>query len=219
MSITGIIFFGDSVLAGTGASERELGCSKLVKDALTIPVSLKARNWNTSWDGLDRLEADVLKQSAFSHVVILFGNNDCWLQAPDQPKIPLEFFSENIIKMAKRIKNNGQTPILCTLQPIDVPRFTMQFQELLEFQKKSQKNILQFQQMYSAKIQQLAIAGEILFIDIRSPLEKCPEDTIAIDGIHPNDRGHRLIAQTFLKNFKQWDNSLMIPNQLQDSIA
>ena len=210
MGINGIIFFGDSVLAGTGASARELGCAKLIKESLNIPVSLKARNWNTSQDGLERLDQDVLKQPHLSHVVVLFGNNDCWLAGPNEPKVSLSKFIENIDFMTEQMKKNSQTPILCTLQPIDIQRFTKQFPELLEFQKAMNQDISQLQKHYSNEIKKKCTQQQILFIDLRSDLESFAQEIIAMDGIHPNDKGHKAIASIMLNYFKKMDPSLKI---------
>jgi acyl-CoA thioesterase I len=215
MKISGVIFFGDSVLAGTGASARELGCAKLVKDYVSIPVSLKARNWNTSKDALARLEQDVLKQTSFSHVVILFGNNDCWLEGPDKPKIPLVDFIENMQIIIEKILSNGQTPILSTLQLIDIERFVLQFPELLGYEKKSRLDIAQFQEIYNQEILKISEAKRILLVDIRTPLKIASQnkDLIALDGIHPNDYGHQIIAEEITAFLKRLDPATQNLNQ------
>jgi len=208
MKITGVICFGDSIIAGTGASERELGCAKLIKTALSIPVSLRGRNWNTSQDGLERIEKDVIKQENYSHVVILFGNNDCWLTGPDQPKVSLEQFRRNMADIAKRVKSNNQIPILCNLQPLDPQRFSNQFPELFQFQRSLRLDPAQLQKQYSEEIQHLASDMNIAWVNIRKELESCPEEVIASDGLHPNDKGHNLIAFSIITALKCLDPSL-----------
>lgn len=207
--ITGLIFFGDSVLAGTGASEREKGCAKIVKDSLSIPASLKGRNWNTSQDGLDRLEQDVIKQKSFSHVIILFGNNDCWLMEPGQPKINIERFRENMRSIVNRVNSNKQIPILCTLQPIDFKRFSsIKSQELLAFGKNIELNPEELQKQYSRSIFDLANDLKVCCVDLRAKLEASTEDVIALDGIHPNDKGHTIIASSIMSFLNSLDSTL-----------
>ncbi|GEM_PF-983035 len=208
MKITGVICFGDSIIAGTGASERELGCAKLIKTALSVPVSLRGRNWNTSQDGLERIKEDVLRQESYSHVIVLFGNNDCWLVGPNQPKISLEKFRENIIGITERIKSNNQIPVLCNLQPIDSQRFSNQFPELFEYQKSLRFDPTQLQKQYSEEIQHLADDMKITWINIRKELESCLEEAIASDGLHPNNKGHNLIANSIITVLKRLDPSL-----------
>lgn len=215
MDIKGIVFFGDSILAGTGASQRENGCAKLVKESLFIPVSLKGRNWNTSVDALNRLELDVLKQNQFSHIFILFGNNDCWLKQPNMSNVSIEQFESNIKMIIGRIKLNHQIPVLINLQPIDVKRFTRIFPELIEFEKKSKTNICALQKNYSDKLIETANCENIAYIDIRTVLENANCDVLAFDGIHLNDEGHKIIAKEIINYLKRLDNSLKVKEDLQ----
>lgn len=208
--MNGLIIFGDSVLAGTGASDRELGCAKLVKSALKIPVSLRARNWNTSRDGLDRLEEDVIKQPQFSHVLILFGNNDGWLIGPGQHKVPLEEFRENLFELLSRIKNNNQFPLLCNLQLIDQTTFMRKFPELNEYRKCMKLTAEQIHSQYSDAIGEVANKSGFDLIDIRSRLKHSPEKYITEDGIHPNDEGHKIIADVILQYIQKVDGTLTI---------
>lgn len=210
MTVSGIIFFGDSVFAGTGASQRELGCAKLVKDSISIPVSLKSRNWNTSQDGLDRLEQDVIKQQLLSHVIILFGNNDCWLIDSGQPKINIEQFEENMRSIVDQVNSNKQIPILCTLQPIDFKRFSsIKSPELLTFRKDVSLNPEELQKQYSKSVFDLANDLGIYCLDLRTKLEASAEDVIAPDGIHPNDKGHRIIASSVISFLNNLDSALL----------
>ena len=103
--ITGIILFGDSVLCGTGASCRQYGCGKLLKYSLSnMPVLIKGRNRDTTRDGLERLQTNVLDQESYSHVIVLFGNNDCRLVEQNKPSISLEEYKSNLHKMIQHIK-------------------------------------------------------------------------------------------------------------------
>jgi len=208
MSVRGIICFGDSIIAGTGASERERSCTKLIKGSVTVPVSLKGRNWNTSQDGLDRLEQDVLSLKDRTHVVILFGNNDCWFVAKATPKLSMEQFGNNMKEIVRRIVSNGQKAILCNLQPIDFVRLSRLYPELIDFQKDTETSPSRLQEQYSLEIGRLANELSAGIIDIRSSLIASPSEVIASDGIHPNDEGHRIIASTVLEYFTKEDSSV-----------
>jgi lysophospholipase L1-like esterase len=194
MVITGLILFGDSILAGTGASQREWACSKLIKSLINVPVSLRGRNWNTSQDGLDRLEDDVLSQKQFSHTLILFGNNDSRLIAPSQHMVPLEQYHANMLTMVQRIKGNGQFPILCNLQLLDEDLFAKTFPDANQYREVMGIGISGLHQLYSDEIKKIADESETAFLDIRSSLKKSKENVVAADGMHPNDLGHKIIA-------------------------
>ena len=203
MAITGLILFGDSILAGTGASQRELACSKLIKSLIRVPVSLRGRNWNTSQDGLDRLEEDVLSQKQYSHVLILFGNNDSRLIAPSQHMVPLEQFHVNMLTMVRKIKANGQWPMLCNLQLLDENLFSTTFPEADKYRESMGIGISALHQLYSDEIKKIADESDAAFVDIRSPLKKSKENTIALDGMHPNDQGHKIIAASIVAFLSQ----------------
>ncbi len=211
-AINGVIFFGDSVLAGTGASERESSCAKLVKCALKIPVSLRSRNWNTTRDGLDRLEVDVLQQAQFSHVVILFGNNDSWLATSGQSKVPQGEFRKNLLELIGRIKSNQQTSLLCNLQLINEAAFLQRFPELVSYCKDMSITAEKIQDQYNNLIEGVAKASDIKLINIRSKLKKFPGNSIADDGIHPNDQGHKIIADLILQTLQELDPTIKIHN-------
>jgi lysophospholipase L1-like esterase len=196
--MSGVLFFGDSVLAGTGASARELGCAKLVKGAAGVPVSLRARNWNTSIDALNRLEGDVLRQSKFAYVVVLFGNNDCWLVGRKCHKVSLDQFCENMITIADRIKANGQVPLLCNLQPIDQNALIKTHSDTSQYWKEGDDSPEEIQQKYSAAIEDMSVRRQLQLVNIRRSLKNCTENVVASDGLHPNDKGHSVIANEIL---------------------
>ncbi len=205
MAIKGLILFGDSILAGTGASDRHLCCAKLIKSALTIPISLRARNWNTSEDGLRRLENDVIMQHEFSHVLILFGNNDCWFSPKGHPQITLEQMKKNLMEMGLRINDNNQTPIFCNLQPIDSVRLFKARPDLKQCQESGYPNSVLLQEQYNDEIENVATEMKFKWIDIRTDLEKKMDKVMAPDGLHPNNEGHRIIAHNILEFLKTLD--------------
>ncbi len=205
MTVTGVILFGDSILAGTGATERDLGCAKIIKKNLSIPVSLKARNWNTSEDGLKRIDNDVIAQAGLSHVIILFGNNDCWVTEQEKAKVPIEEFKQNLIQIAKRIKANNQVPVLANLQPIDSGQLFKVKPDLLDYRSKIKYDPAAWQAQYSQMVESVATELGSDWVDIRTALKAQSDLVIAADGLHPNDQGHKIIADEILKYFKRID--------------
>lgn len=205
MTITGVIFFGDSILAGTGASDRDSGCAKIVKNHLSVPVSLKARNWNTSEDGLKRIDNDVISQPELSHVIILFGNNDCWVTEQGAPKVPIEDFKKNLIEIARRIRTNNQVPIILNLQPIDADRLFKIRPDFLNYRDKVESDPAAWQAEYNQMVESVATELKNDFIDIRAALKLRADLVVAADGLHPNDQGHKIIAGEILRYFKRID--------------
>lgn len=204
--VSGVICFGDSILAGTGALSRENGCVKRLKKSLKIPVSIKGVNRHTSQDGLLRLTQDVIEQKHLSHVVILFGNNDCRLTESGQSVISSDRFLANLEEMANRIRQNKQTPLFCNLQPIDARKL---FKFAPEFEKHG-VDPESLQKKYSVLVEEFAKRNGYVMIDIRTSLENRKAEVVAEDGLHPNDFGHELIARKILQSLQELDPSLEI---------
>ncbi len=217
--VNGVILFGDSVLAGTGASDRQLGCAKLVKQVLPVPVSIRSRNRDTSKIGLERIDTDVLQQREYSHVVILFGNNDCWLDESGNPQTSTDEFIENLRQMAVRIRGNSQVPLFCNLQPIDNASFFKTFPEYMKFCYSTKLKLDPFlwQKKYSDDIELLCNYERIGLIDIRSKLTQQITSTISTDGIHPTDSGHRMMSERILKALYKLDLTLTMQKGLHKS--
>ena len=80
---------------------------------------------------LERLEKDVLMEKP-SIVLIGIGGNDCnfrWAEVAEAPldthtaAVPLNLYMDNIKTIISRVKEEGITPILLTLPPLDPVRY------------------------------------------------------------------------------------------------
>ncbi len=202
--INKVILFGDSVLFGTGASGRNLGCGRILKTLLPrIPVIIKGRNRDTTKDALQRIDKDVLDDKDSAAVIILFGNNDCRLQGIDKPVVSLFEYEDNLSRIIARIKSNKKIPILSNLQPID----SLIFHKTLPGMKKLMASInspKEWQREYSLACGKVAARENIRLADIMTLLEERGNGVLAADGLHPNDEGHRLIAQKFLEVLEEY---------------
>lgn len=202
--INKVILFGDSVLFGAGASGRNLGCGRILKTLLPrIPVIIKGINRDTTKDALQRLNADVLEDKENAAVIILFGNNDCRLQDIDKPAVSLLEYEDNLSRIIARIKLNKKIPILSNLQPID----SLIFHKTLPDMKEFMVNIdspKAWQREYSLACGKVAARKNIRLADIMTLLDERGNGVLAADGLHPNDEGHRLIAQKFLEVLEEY---------------
>lgn len=202
--IKGLILFGDSVFFGIGASNRDLGCGRLLKDMLAVPVLIKSRSQDTSLDALTRISVCRWDKNIFSHVIIMFGNNDCRLVDINKSKVELEEYKNNLQIIATRLQENGFVSLIANLQPIDDDGFRKclsisQYSILSATQSLTNETPYSWQKRYSDACIEAANNVGISLIDIRTPLEKADQEIMAGDGLHPNDLGHRLIAETISK--------------------
>lgn len=200
-NIKGIILFGDSVFFGAGASHRNFGCGRLLKKKLNKPVLIKSRNKDTTQDGLLRLRREVINEEAFSHVIVMFGNNDCRLIDIDKAQINLCVYQNNLKKIINEIRSSKKIPFLVNLQPINSDIFLQslgckQRNIVVETQQIAKHNPYSWQKSYSDVCSDVAKTELVTFIDIRTPLERDLNEVLAGDGLHPNDMGHQIIAET-----------------------
>lgn len=193
--MSGLVCFGDSVLAGNGATSRERGCAKLIKSSIGIPTALKGRNWNTTVDALERINADVLRDN-YSHVLILFGNNDSWLTGANKTKVDFDLFVRNMNLIIDAILENDQVPLCFNFQPVDFEVFIQEFPEIAEYRAGMMDTLEGVRDKYMQAIHNICERRELPLVDIASPLKASHVNVIADDGIHPNDEGHKIIAET-----------------------
>ncbi|MFC1674885.1 SGNH/GDSL hydrolase family protein [Candidatus Omnitrophota bacterium] len=196
--LNGVICFGDSVIFGTGASSRSCGCGRVLRSLLQVPVLIKGRNNDTSRDGLRRLRSDVLNRDGYSHVIILFGNNDCRLFDVDTPNIDSRKYKENIIKMIHAIKEKGKDPFISNLQPITSSGFTKSLPQMKQLMKNI-KSPSDWHKSYSDALKEIAQVCNVKLVDIFNVLKSRMPNVICEDGLHPNDLGHKIIAEEFKK--------------------
>ena len=162
---------------------------------------------NTSAQGLARMEAGMPNEGGIA--VIEFGGNDCdldWKAASEQPdfpqegKVPLKVFGENLKKMIACAKNAGLSPMLVTPPPLVSKRYfdwvsrNLSAERILEYLG-DVEHIYRWQERYALMIRNVARAENVRLLDIRDAFLASPRmtDLICIDGIHPNEKGHAML--------------------------
>ncbi len=197
--MTGLILYGDSVFFGYGASNKNMGCGRQLKTLLSVPVIIKARNNITTQDALTGLQNNALSgYNKYSDVIILFGNNDCRLIGIDTPKISLKEYKNNLIEIINLITSCGKKCYISNLQPINDAQVIRVDEEIRKNMKKIKSPYLWHRQ-YSDTCEEAARTCNIPLIDIRTPLENASKGIFFIDGMHPNDAGHEIIAQVLYR--------------------
>ena len=217
MQITGLIFFGDSVFSGAGTSNRQYGCAKIVKNSLNIDVSIRGKHRYTSKKALEGMFDGVLLRKEYSHVVVIFGNNDSWFNQYGKPRIDLENFEKNMTTIVSSIRDNGQMLALCNLQPIDAKKFLNHFPQYVEICKKNRIEPFLWHKNYNGVIEKISKLLNVPLIDIRSQLERLNVDVVADDGLHPNDSGHRIIADSILATLCRIDKTLQVSTRYKNN--
>lgn len=214
-----ITVWGDSILKGVALGEDgkyhvlENSCGALFSKKNNIELTNRSRFGCTSVKGRSILHADLEKGVQADAVLIEYGGNDCnfdWSKisaAPDEthlPVTPVGQFMNEMQLMIDETRKNGFEPLLMTLPPLDHRRFFRTVCRGL-----NARNILhwlgnafaiyRWQENYSDAVAELALQNHCGLIDVRSAFltTKNYEAMICDDGMHPNENGHRLMAEVF----------------------
>lgn len=211
-----VCLFGDSVAKGVifDSIRRKY---RVIKDCFAASMEtqehLRVTNYSkfgcTITKGRELLERHAAELSSYDFVVFEFGGNDCdfdWHAIEENPdgehlaKTPIAVFEEEYRKAVRFTRENGGTPVLLSLPPIDAHRYFNWFT-----QGENAENILRWlgdidriyrwHEMYNLAVCRVAMEEHVLLLDISSRfLERSHyEELLCEDGIHPNEKGHELI--------------------------
>jgi lysophospholipase L1-like esterase len=188
----------------------------LVQRRLKGIVQNASRFGSTLIRGICRLGKDIAKGRP-DIVLIEYGGNDCdfaWNEVaaypnmPHEPQTDLTVFEDTLTAAVASLKAQDIAPVLMTLPPLNADSY---IKWVSKQDPAVEGNILKWlgsvtkiywwQERYSASIVRVAEATGTRWIDIRGAFLKQPDFTALIcrDGIHPNEMGHALIAQTIVE--------------------
>ena len=216
-----ILVAGDSIAKGImydpdhkRYAHSHKGFCDLIAPYLSVPLKNAARFGQTIRPGFDRLRRDIAGLGP-DIVLIEFGGNDCnydWDEvaaAPDKDHIPAtpvceyeRILNETILYCLE----HGCTPVLMSLPPLDAERFLRwvgrddPMRESILQWLGTVMHIYWWHEQYSSAIQQAALRHRVGYIDIRRAFLARGDfrDHLCIDGMHPNEQGHFLMARTCL---------------------
>ena len=229
IAVQKITIWGDSVFKGVALDPKtgkynilNQSCTELSSRETGVSFLNRARFGCTVTKGLSIMRSDLHKQLDYNVAIIEFGGNDCdfdWAkisQNPDSeydPKTPLPQFISGIQQMVDETRANGIEPVLTTLPPIEPHRFFATISKGLN-PKAIMKwlgdvfLIYRWQESYSNAIAKLAIENKCRILDFRGAFlqEKKYNQYLCDDGMHPNEKGHRLMANVLDEFLKKYIN-------------
>jgi len=208
---TTIVAFGDSTTATRG--QLNIYAKRLAAAATLRPFELKIINAGVGGNHTSlarkRFDRDVLRHQA-DVVIIQFGINDAavdvWRTPPATlPRISLQQFEENLKHFISTSRSQGTQVILMTPNPM---RWTAKLKTLYGKAPYAVNDPDGFNKLlvtYAASVRKLAKDHQVPLIDIYQLFQdynKQPNqsiDTLLLDGMHPNDRGHEIIAKLLVR--------------------
>ena len=221
-----IMVSGDSISKGVVYDEGkskyvilEDNYIKLLQSKLNGIIRNTAKFGNTIIKGFSKLKDDVLRDGP-DIVFMEYGGNDCdfnWDEvsnnpnADHQPKTDFAAFENKLREALNFLKNNNIIPVVMTLPPLNADRYLkwISKNDLL-----TETNILKYigsatriywwQEKYSSAVLKIAEETNTIWIDIRGAFLQYPDFTkfICLDGIHPNEFGHKIIANKIIDFIK-----------------
>ena len=229
-----ILVVGDSLSKGVVFDEDKQkyvilkdSCVNLVAQQIDAELINASRFGSTVTQGKKHLEHNFNKYEP-DIVVLEFGGNDCDFMWDDIakdpgldhiPKTPLDSFETNINSMVDYIEKNGKKPVLATLPPLYADNYfkwftksdTEQGLRVLKWLK-DVWHIYWWHERYSNCIQYIAKHRNIGCIDIRREFLKRKDfsEYICVDGIHPNQAGHKLIFDAVINYIKEYAGDLLL---------
>lgn len=223
--------FGDSIAKGIIFDEKSAKhsvCKQNFANIISEKCTVMVKNFSvfgaTINKGLQMFARNAKKLINGSIAFLEFGGNDCdfvWQevastpQAEHLPHTPPEEFQSRYEELIQLLKAKNIKPIILNLPPLDENRYFNYFsknlnrENLLKFLGGSARRVYQWHESYNSLLNQIGINTGSSVIDIRQAfLTKLnPERFLCLDGIHPNEKGQRLIADKILASISRDEKS------------
>lgn len=216
IAVQNISLWGDSIGKGVIYDEARGryailrdNCVNLLSKKLDCRIENHAVMGMTALQGVERM-ADV-HLHAGGTAVLEFGGNDCdmpWKEVSEapaknhQPKATIPQFIEAMGTLVNRVRAAGMKPVLVTPPPLDAERYFewvsrgLNADAILDFLGDVQ-HIYRWQERYAVAVRDVAAMTGCRLLDLRYDFldVRSIKDYLCLDGIHPNARGHELLAQ------------------------
>jgi lysophospholipase L1-like esterase len=201
------VAFGDSITNGVGLAEVTEGDTfrDIVGRELTERLGATAEVINAGINGdvvtlaIERLQRDVLDRKP-DIATIMFGGNEAGFYRPemdgfaDTPRVGREEFAATVAEIVDRIRTAGITVVLMTCPPMTERYWGMH----LDAYQKHGINFLVKE--YAQAMRDVATEKGVELIDVYRAFDGNPARLDYFpDGLHPDARGHRVIADLLVE--------------------
>jgi len=211
-----IVLFGDSTTALRAKTTTYGELLKQTFQEKNIPIEVINAGvpGNTTAMAIERFQNDVLNHNP-SLVVIQFGINDSavdvWKDPPEEkPRVELTVYLTNMESIIDRIRNqNGEVILICP-QRMSWSKKTRELYAKPPYVFDDEEGFNVILDTYVAGLRELAVRKNVRFIDMNAAYSKYPSDSgkpyselLHQDGMHPNDKGHKLVFDLLIEELSQ----------------
>lgn len=217
--INKVCLFGDSVGKGV-VFDNEKGkyvslkesFSEIIQKKTGVDIDNFCRFGCTLTKGEEIVHRKSELLNGYDYVLLQYGANDCnfdWSKVAADPdgehicNTPIDIFKETYKRLIKFVKDCGAKPILVSLTPVDSEKFynwvskNNNPEAIMHFLKEASR-IERWNEFYNNVVWNIASQCGVPVLDVRSPIlfERDFDDLFCKDGMHPNSKGHRVIAES-----------------------
>ena len=213
--LNSLLAFGDSTTAPRGSIQVYLDCvaQDLSENGMEIEAINAGIGGNTTEDARARFAKDVLERQA-DIVVIQFGINDAavdvWKTPPaTQSRVTISRFKTNLETFIEALRAQKSTVILMTPNPMRWTPALKQMYGKPPYRPDDPDGFNVILQTYVDVVRAVSIEQAVPLVDVyaeyqiygRNPGQSA--DDLLLDGMHPNDQGHRLVADLLIEEILQ----------------
>jgi lysophospholipase L1-like esterase len=203
-----IVAFGDSTTAPRGSLKVYPGLleSDLREKGVPARMINAGVGANTTAMARKRFEKDVLAHKP-QLVIVSFGINDAavdvWKDATT-PRVPIQRYKDNLRHFVKELRETGAKVVFFTPNPL---AWTPKLRDLYgkpPYDPSTDAGFNILLDEYAEAMRKVAKEKKAVLVDARKAFEQRAGETsideLLLDGMHPNNAGHRLIADQLLKH-------------------
>lgn len=204
---SGIVAFGDSTTAARGslvvyASRLEHLFEGLGRSVRVINAGVPG---NTTEDGRARFQQDVLDRHP-EWVIVQFGINDSaidvWRDPPArEPRISRARYRENLRYFLKELAARDIHAVLMTPNPMRWAAKTRELYDKPPYDRNDPDGFNVLLRDYAKAVREVAAEAGVPLVDVYAvfqaydAVEGQSMDELLLDGMHPNDKGHAMVAE------------------------
>jgi lysophospholipase L1-like esterase len=207
-----IVAFGDSTTAPRGGLKRpyaQVLADELPRRKYQVDVVNAGVGGNTTADARRRLEKDVLAKDP-QLVIIQFGINDAsvdvWKDPPaTASRVSKKDYEANLRELVHKVRAQGGKVVLMTPNPMRWVPLMKKMYGKPPYKPDDPDGFNIILRDYAEIVRQIAKSEKVPLVDVYAAYEQYAKkpgqtmDSLLLDGVHPNDDGHKLVADMLIE--------------------